>query len=219
MFFFEKRNRKTVIPCRVRVLTRATTSQKFFAAVFQKRRTFLLPLFVCACTSADPTYYTLQVVDGARLPGGPPSVEVRRPGLAGYLDRADIVLKSASYRLDVNSQARWAEPLGDMIGRVLAEDLAQRLPNSSVFTQSGAITADPAVRVEVDILRFDADASGQVELVAELAVERGSSHQPIETRHVALSATATVPGAEGLAGALSGLLGQLADLAAADSGK
>ena len=62
----------------------------------------------------DPTYYTLDVVPGTPLPGAPLSVEVRRPGLAGYLDRSDVVLKSADYTLAVNSQIRWAEPLGDM---------------------------------------------------------------------------------------------------------
>ncbi len=182
------------------------------------RRVLGVCLLVCVagCSSPDPTYYTLDPVPGTALPGPAVSVEVRRPGLAGYLDRSDIVLKSASYKLAVNSQLRWAEPLGDMIGRVLSEDLSQRLPGSSVFSESGAISAEPGVRVEVDVLRFDADASGAVMLQAEVAVERGTTHEPLATRHVALSAQPGGPGATELAASLSGLLGGLADQVAGD---
>ncbi len=175
-----------------------------------------LLLGVASCSSADPTYYTLNAVPGAVLPGNAGSVEVRRPGLAGYLDRSDIVLKSADYRLAVNSQLRWAEPLGDMIGRVLSEDLSQRLPGSSVFSQSGAISADPGLRVEVDILRFDPDGSGNVVLQAEVAVERGTTHQPLATQHVSLTAQPGGPGATAIAASMSGLLGGLADQVAGD---
>ncbi len=175
-----------------------------------------LLLGVAACSSPDPTYYTLAPVPGTALPGGSVSVEVRRPGLAGYLDRSDIVLKSASYKLAVNGQLRWAEPLGDMIGRVLSEDLSQRLPGSSVFSESGAISAAPGMRVEVDVLRFDADASGAVVLQAEVAVERGTTHQPLATRHATLQAQPAGPGATELAASLSGLLGGLADQVAGD---
>ncbi len=177
---------------------------------------FCLLLGVAGCSSPDPTYYTLIAVPGTALPGPAVSVEVRRPGLAGYLDRSDIVLKSASYKLAVNSQLRWAEPLGDMVGRVLSEDLSQRLPGSSVFSESGAISAQPGVRVEVDVLRFDADASGAVVLQAQVAVERGTTHQPLATRHVALTAQPGGPGATELAASLSGLLGGLADQVAGD---
>lgn len=174
----------------------------------------LAVLLLAACASPDPTYYTLQPVAGTALPGGPATVEVRRPGLAGYLDRSDVVLKSAGYQLAVNSQDRWAEPLGDMIGRVLTQDLSQRLPGSSVFSQSGAITADAQLRVEIDVQGFDTEASGQVVLTAELAIERGATHVPLATRHLMLTATPAGPGAANLAAAMSSLLGQLADAAA-----
>jgi uncharacterized lipoprotein YmbA len=164
-----------------------------------------------ACASADPTYYTLMAVPGPVLAGGPATIEVRRPGLAGYLDRSDIVLKSADYRLAVNSQLRWGEPLGDMVGRVLAQDLTQRLPGSSVYSESGAITADPSVRVEVDVQDFEAVAGGPVILNAEVAVEQGSSHRPLAARHVSLSADPAGPGAANLVATMSALLGQLAD--------
>jgi uncharacterized lipoprotein YmbA len=187
--------------------------QKFFGSFFQKRTAFLLLL--AGCASPDSTFYTLQPVPGAVSAQGAVaiarSVEVRKPGLAGYLDRSDVVLKDADYKLGLKETQRWAEPLADMIGRVLTEDLSQRLPQSNVFGQGGAISADADVRVEVDIQRFDADASGTVTLAAQVALEAGRTHQPIATRHVVLTAAPASPGAGALAATLSTLLGQLAD--------
>jgi uncharacterized lipoprotein YmbA len=175
-----------------------------------------LGLLLGGCSSPDPTFYTLQPVPGTPAASQVRTIEVRRPGLAGYLDRSDIVLKNAGYTLDVNGQLRWGEPLGDMIGRVLTQDLSQRLPGSSVFGQSGAITADADLRVEVDIQGFDADASGAVVLTAEVAVEAGRSHAPLATRHVSLTAQPAGPGAAALVASMSGLLGTLSDQVAAD---
>ncbi len=176
----------------------------------------LLGALLAGCASPDPTYYALQSVPGAALPGASATIEVRRPGLAGYLDRSDVVLKNAGYILSVNGQLRWAEPLGDMIGRVLTQDLSQRLPGASVFAQSGAISADPNLRVEVDIQTFEADASGAVVLNAEVAVERGITRQPLSTRHLSITAQPSGPGAANLAASMSGLLGGLADQVARD---
>jgi uncharacterized lipoprotein YmbA len=171
---------------------------------------------LAGCSSPDPTYYTLQPVPGTAISGAPATVEVRRPGLAGYLDRSDIVLKSESYTLSLNAQKQWAEPLGDMIGRVLTQDLSQRLPGKSVFTQSGAITADADMRVEVDIQAFDADGSGDAILTAQVAVERGITHHPLTTQHVSLRAPIAGPGEAAQVAAMSSLLGTLADQLATD---
>ena len=167
------------------------------------------------CSSPEPAYYTLQPTNGATLPGGTRLVEVVRPGLAGYLDRSDIVLKQSDYRLSVDSQVRWGEPLADMIGRVLAQDLTQRLPGSSVFSNDGAIGADPAVRVEINVQRFDSESDGSVRLVADVAVERGLSHTPFASHAVTLQAPGGA-GAGGLVAAMSALLGELADQVASD---
>jgi uncharacterized lipoprotein YmbA len=194
VFFSEEKKQKTFIPW----------------------RSLTACVFLAACSSPDPTYYALQTVTGTPINTPAGTVEVRRPGLAGYLDRSDIVLKSESYKLSLNSQQQWAEPLGDMIGRVLTQDLSQRLPEKSVFTQSGAITADADERVEVDIQAFDADGSGDVVLTAQVAVEQGMTHHPLTTRHVALRAPLNGPGAAAQVAAMSGLLGRLSDQIAGD---
>jgi uncharacterized lipoprotein YmbA len=174
-----------------------------------------IALALFACSSPDPNFYTLQPEPGVIHPGTTRIVEVRRPGLAGYLDRSDIVLQASDYELHTNSQDRWAEPLGDMIGRVVTQDLAQRLPGSSVFSENGAISADPGLRVEIDVQRFDTNSDGTLTLVAALAIEQGRGHVPVRTRTMHLS-TPVQHSAAGLAAAMSALLGQMADQVAAD---
>lgn len=176
----------------------------------------LLALTMGGCRSPDPQIFTLEPVAGAAVVTPPLVVEVRRPGLAGYLDRSSIVTQNSFYRLELNSSTRWAEPLGDMIGRVLAQDLAQRLGGSSVFAESGGISAEPDLRVELDVQRFDRAADGIVRLDGELAIDQGSAHRRISARPIALQAPGGGGDAAALAGAMSGLLGQVADQVARD---
>lgn len=164
-----------------------------------------------ACASPEPGYFTLAAVPGTPRRGGPAQVELRRPGLAGYLDRPEIVRSSSPYSLRVTGSERWGEPLGDLIARILAEDLNARLPGSSVFTSAGSITAEADATVEMDIQRFDADPSGQVVLLAQVAVSRGRTRASAATRVVRLTVQPAGPGTASLVAAMSAALGQLAD--------
>ena len=168
-------------------------------------------LVVAGCTSPDTAYYTLRAVPGTPAGGGPPSVQIRRPSLAGYLDRPEIVRDSSNYRLRLNSGERWGEPLGDLFGRVLAENLAQRLPGSSVFTEAGAISADPAATVEIDVQRFDLDVGNTAVLLVQAAVQRGRSHDPGASHSIRLTLPVAGPDTQSLVAAEGQLLGQLAD--------
>ncbi len=182
-----------------------------------KRRMLLLApglLGLARCASPDPAIYTLRAVNGAVLGGGPTAIKIARPGLAGYLDRPEIVRDNSVSRLTLNSGERWGEPLGDMVGRVLALDLAQRLPGSSVFTEAGTISVDPSATVELDIQRFDLDTSGVVVLLVQTAVEQGRSHDPAFTSSLRLTVPTPNRGTPQVVAAMSEALGQLADAVA-----
>ena len=172
----------------------------------------LLALSLLAgCASPEPAVYTLRAVPGQPVGGGPVAIKLARPGLAGYLDRPEIVRDSSANRLDLKSGERWGEPLGEMISRVLALDLSQRLPGSSVFTEAGTISVDPSATVEMDVQRFDVDQAGTVVLLAQVAVEQGRSHDPGATRTLRLTAQPSGPGTPELVAAESAVLGQMAD--------
>jgi len=178
-----------------------------------RRRLLALALAsaVPACTSAEPAFYTLAAVPGTARRGGPASVGLRRPGLAGYLDRPEIVRSNSAYSLRLTGSERWGEPLGDLFARILAEDLNSRLPGTSVFTSAGSITAEANSTIEMDIQRFDADPSGQVVLLAQVAVSRGLARASAATRIVRLTVQPASASTADLVAAMSTALGQLAD--------
>ena len=164
-----------------------------------------------SCASQEPAYYTLAAVPGAVQPGGPKLVELRRPGLAGYLDRPEIVRANSAYRLRLAGGERWGEPFGDLVARVLAEDLNLRLPGTSVFTAAGAISAEPNATIELDVQRFDADGAGEVTLLAQVAVSHGRARASAAARTVRLTIQPASAATADLVAAMSRALGQLAD--------
>lgn len=177
----------------------------------RRRALLLVPAALAACTSPEPAYYTLAAIPGTPRPGGARLIELRRPGLAGYLDRPEIVRTGSAYQLRVAGAERWGEPFGDLVGRILAENLNNRLPGSSVFTAAGGISAEANATVELDVQRFDADASGQVVLLAQVAVSRGRSRANARTMAVRRTVSPTGPSTAELVAAMSRALGQLAD--------
>lgn len=88
-----------------------------------------------------------------------------------YLNRNVIVvnLDNTVYRLAEFSQ--WAEPLGNNLTRVLAENLTNLLRNELIdvlLTSDSSIPMD--YRLEVDVLRLDGNLGGQAALVVRWAL-------------------------------------------------
>jgi uncharacterized lipoprotein YmbA len=98
-----------------------------------------------------------------------------------------------------------------MVTRVLTEDLVERLPNAAVFSESGAISTQPDEVLEIDVQRFDADASGQVVLLAQVAVRHDRSGAPAIARTIRRTVTPAASDTPALVAAMSQTLGQFAD--------
>ncbi len=173
----------------------------------------MLMIAVAGCgASKEPAYFALAARPApAAQAGAPPLIEVRRPGIAGYLDRADIVTRVQDYRLQIETAERWAEPLGDMIGRVLAQNLASRLGESQVFVESGAISAIPGAIVAVDIQTLDAGSDGQVTLVAQVVVETPGAPRATRARRFTLHSRPASSSTAALVASMSALVAELSD--------
>lgn len=163
-----------------------------------------------ACSSPDPVLYTIASVSGTPRNTGPRVVLLERIDVARYLDRPQIVLSSENYRIDIKSNDWWGEPLGAMLTRVLRQELGERLPQSTVLNESGAVTAPPDATVELDLQRLDEDASGNVILQAQASVDFKGKRAPV-LRSFHLSVPSSSPGAPGAVAAVSTAVGQLAD--------
>ena len=169
-----------------------------------------LPIALVACSSANPVLYTIAVTQGPVLPAGPKIVQLRDIGLAGYLDRKEIVRSSDGYKLAVKNNDWWGESLGPMISRVLVVELSQRLPASNVYAEGGAISVDANATVAVNIQRADVDQSGTLALLAQAVV---NFNRPTRTVAKTFSITRPVatPDVAGQVAAMSDALGELAD--------
>jgi uncharacterized lipoprotein YmbA len=113
----------------------------------------------------------------------------------------------------------WGEPLGAMLSRGLVAELGQRLPQSTVIGESGAVSASPDATIALNVQRLDEDASGQLVLQAQAGVSfRGRGAPALQgfrftvpppvsgvAREVAAISTAVGKLADGFAGmALAG---------------
>jgi uncharacterized protein len=130
---------------------------------------FLVSQSGCA-SSPEPQFYTLVPSPGRTFASEPWHIQLRRPGLPGYLDRTPIVRQEQPGQLELSGAERWGAPLEDMVGSILAQNLAERLPSARVFTESGGISSPHDAQIEVDIQRFELTGAGAVELCAQVAV-------------------------------------------------
>ena len=165
---------------------------------------------LAACASPNPVLYTIAPVSGTVQNSGPKVVALQQISIARYLERSEIVRSSENYRLDVMSNDWWGEPLGAMLSRVLVEELGQRLPQSTVIGESGAVTAAPDATVELNLQRLDEDSSGNLLLQAQASVSFKGRGAPL-LRNFRFAVPPPAPGVPGEVTAISTALGQLAD--------
>ena len=165
---------------------------------------------LAACSSPSPVLYTIAPVQGPVQPGGPKVIVLQQISTAHYLERSQIVRSSENYRLDVMSNDWWGEPLSAMLSRVLTEELGQRLPQSTVIGESGAVSASPDATIELNVQRLDEDASGNVVLQAQASVDFKGRPGPV-LRSFRFVVTPPAAGIQGEVTAISTALGQLAD--------
>ena len=165
---------------------------------------------IVACSSPSPVLYTIAPVQGPVQPGGPKVIALQQISTAHYLERSQIVRSSENYRLDVMSNDWWGEPLSAMLSRVLTEELGQRLPQSTVIGETGAVSASPDATVELNVQRLDEDASGNVVLQAQASVSFKGRPGPV-LRSFRFVVTPPAADIQGEVTAISTALGQLAD--------
>ena len=176
-------------------------------ALSRRSALFALAALPSACASPNPSLYVLAVVPGPTRAGAPHTISIRPVALAHYLERSQIVRSSDGYRIETLPNDWWGEPLDAMLGRVLVEELSQRLPDSTAYADNGAISARADVAVEINLQRMDLDGQGAVKLAAQVATDGKSA----SVRSLVFSVSPDGPGTQSLVAAMSIATGQLAD--------
>jgi len=175
-----------------------------------KMAVLALLVALAACSSPSPKLYTIAPVDGSAQTGGPKVILLQQISLARYLERSQIVRSSENYRLDVMLNDWWGEPLGAMLNRVLIDELSQRLPQSTVLSENGAVSSQADATIELNLRRLDEDAAGNLVLQVQAGVSfKGRPTPVLQSFHFVV--TPQGPGIPPEVAAISGAVGQLAD--------
>jgi uncharacterized lipoprotein YmbA len=156
----------------------------------------LLALTGCAGTTQPSRFYMLNTIPEE---GAPPA-----PGLEGeaialgvgpvtlppYLDRPQIVTRSATNELELGEFDRWGEPLSASFSRVLAENLAFLLDTEQVAIHPWQRSTPIDYQVSVRVLRFDSSVSGDIVLRTLWRLLRDDGRELVFTRKADFSESA-----------------------------
>lgn len=131
-------------------------------------------LALAACTSPREHLYALpggSLAQPVGVGAGVPIV-IEPVTVPGSVDRPQLVLTRADGELVVLEQQRWAEPLAEGIARTVAADLRRAWPAARITTGPGVDRR--ALRVHLEVTRFEAFEDGRVRLEALWRVVDGS---------------------------------------------
>lgn len=151
-------------------------------AIRLKRSLFTLlgitSLALAACgTTPSTSFYSLSAeAEAVEAPAGMMStvIGIGPVEVAPYLERSQIVIRTADTRLSLTEFDRWAEPIENNIANVLAENLSRLLPATQPIVRPWA-DAGAEYNVVVKLRRFDSDEAGNVTLNASWGIQRHST--------------------------------------------
>lgn len=170
----------------------------------------LLALAACVGSTPPARFYSLEPLAAADAPvGAVANLAIGPISLPEGLDRSQMVTRLSAFEVHIDEFARWAEPLDQAVARVMGANLGALLDAQWVAMVPGEGTLPDAVRVSVQVLRFEAD-SQQSTLEARWQVWRGKSGDPIATRKSTCVAERQGGDAGSVAAAMSENLAQLA---------
>jgi uncharacterized protein len=119
-----------------------------------------------------------------------PLIYVNKPAVAGYFDRTQMVTRTGDSQVSIHEFEVWSDPPADLIARALVDDLGRHFGADSVMTTPAQHYATPNWRVELDVLRFDVDQSGQALLDARWTLFAGPNDRLAATRRERIETSA-----------------------------
>jgi uncharacterized lipoprotein YmbA len=127
--------------------------------------------------SAQTRFYVLAPAEMAAIAAPALTVGLGPVGLAGYLDRPQIVTRPAADKIDLGEFDQWGEPLRSGISRVLAEDLARQMPSARIAIFPWRGLDQIRYQVVVDVTRLDGPTGGDLALEARWRIVDGAGKE------------------------------------------
>jgi uncharacterized protein len=173
----------------------------------------------CSGGSAPTRFYVLTAMTGAAERSAAASAGVPLGigpiTLPGYLERPQIVTRSGPDSVELAEFDRWAEPLREGIGSVLAQDVAGLVPTERVAVFPWRQSREIQYQVPVEVIRFERQSGGLVLLTARWRI-LGRDAAERAGRTASLTEPAGGSGYAGTVSAMSRLLARLGEEIAAE---
>jgi uncharacterized lipoprotein YmbA len=132
-----------------------------------------------------------------------------------YLDRPQMVTRVSAQELAADDFNQWAEPLKANIARVMGEDLMALIGGARIRLYPWPGSTDIGYRITMNVFRFDADASGNVVLMASWRILGNDPGHPVIERRTTIETKSDGNGiddrVEAMSRALAGLAREVAD--------
>jgi uncharacterized protein len=165
----------------------------------------------------EARFFALHAVSEAAPPQAPADavvVGVLPVLLPGHLERPQVVTWAGPGEVKIDEFLRWAEPLDSGFGRVLSENLSERLPTHRFIRAPWPGATALRCRLRVEVSRFGPESSGQVVLTGRWALLPERSERPYVARAWSGQRTPAAPvgpraNAAASVEAMSALLGEL----------
>lgn len=164
-------------------------------SVIRASLTVALLVMFAACASPPTRFYTLSGLSTA--PAGtseraltPVSVGLGPITLPRYLDRSEVVSRASPNRVQLAEFDQWAEPLQDMIPRVMADNLTVLLATDRVFLLPRRTPVALDYQVAVDISRFDLERGNRAVMTARWDVLTADGRESLIGDKVTVTAAA-----------------------------
>jgi len=180
------------------------------------RFTSLIILLLCSSCiqlggEPQPTrFYLLEAVTESSLAqqSKPIQLELSPIAFPSYLDRPQIVSRTAENAILIADHDRWAEPLPDNLTRTLQENLFQQLPAIRISSAPWAPRSGPTFVVKLMINRFDGVIGQQTDVDIRWSLISGDNNTELHREHY----RAQLPVGDGYQNFISGLNSALAGL-------
>jgi uncharacterized lipoprotein YmbA len=137
----------------------------------------IIMLLLSSCGTTPPSkFYTLEAMNGSETTPVAPGrqnnlhIGIGPVQFAEYLQRSQIVTRTNEAEVNLAETHRWAEPLHNNFGRILAENLSVLVGTDKISLHPSRNWSDIDYQVVVNVWQFDASKQGEAMLVANWSI-------------------------------------------------
>lgn len=184
--------------------------------------TVVCALTACSVLKPQPDRSRFYVLTATIEAPGPPAADdelilgIGPIKLPDYLERSQLVTRVGENQVVFSQFERWAEPIELNFGRVLGENLSRLLNTEKIISLPAFVPLSLQYEVPLEILQFESDDKGVVELAARWAIRNPTDRKLLYTTETRIIETASANKTEAVVATLSRAVGKLGEEIAAE---